>query len=268
MPRRPSLAIPTYWEVRAPSAWASIDFVSDLHLSAGTPRTFDAWAAHLEHTTADAVFMLGDLFEAWVGDDARHSGFEAQCADVLANAASVRTLGFMAGNRDFLVGGVMLKDCGVLALSDPTVVIAFGERLMLSHGDALCISDTKYQGFRQQVRSEAWQSKFLAASLDERRDLVGRMRDESRLHQAGLTPGAWFDVDTATAVRWMHEAGTPTLIHGHTHHPGEEAMAPGFIRYVLSDWDLDHAIPPRAEVLRWCRGGLSRLAPTAAPAAV
>ena len=260
MPPAPVSALPTFWEMRAPESWACIDFISDLHLAEDTPRSFDAWAAHLRSTPADAVFILGDLFEVWVGDDARHAGFEARCAEVLADAASTRTVAFMAGNRDFLVGGEMLKACGVMALPDPTVLIAFGERLLLSHGDALCVDDVEYQQFRRLVRSADWQREFLARPLAERRELARHMRARSEQRKAGQAPEQWFDVDGASAVRWMHEAGTPTLVHGHTHRPGSEAMAPGFIRHVLSDWDLDHAT--RAEVLRWRRSGLSRCAPS------
>ena len=102
-------ALPTFWEVAAAADWTSIEFISDLHLDESTPKTFDAFASYLKNTTADAVFILGDLFEVWVGDDSRHEGFEARCADLLSDAASRMTLGFMAGNRDFLVGADMLK---------------------------------------------------------------------------------------------------------------------------------------------------------------
>src|SRR4051794_8771521 len=88
----------------APAAWRAIDFISDLHLADDTPRGFEAWSAYMLGTSADAVFMLGDLFEVWVGDDARHDGFEARCADVLMRAAAQRHVAFMAGNRDFMVG--------------------------------------------------------------------------------------------------------------------------------------------------------------------
>ena len=250
--------LPIFWEVRVPESWSSIDFISDLHLAEDTPRTFGAWAEHLVATPADAVFILGDLFEAWVGDDSRHSGFEARCAEVLADAAATKVVAFMAGNRDFLVGGEMLQACGVMALADPAVVIGFGERLLLSHGDALCIADVEYQQFRQRVRNPDWQAEFLTRPLADRRAVARQLRglSEQRLG----TAARWFDVDCATAVRWMHEAGTPTLIHGHTHRPGSEPMAPGFIRHVLSDWDLDHG--ERAEVLRWRRSGLTRCAPS------
>jgi UDP-2,3-diacylglucosamine hydrolase len=254
------LALPRFYELSAPRDWTAIDFISDLHLGEDTPRTFDAWAAHMRHTSASAVFILGDLFEVWVGDDARHAGFEARCAEVLANAASVRTIGFMAGNRDFLVGGELLKSCGVLALPDPTVLIGFGERLLLSHGDALCVADVPYQEFRAQVRSPQWQREFLARPLEARREEARRLRALSEARKQTRLPEEWVDVDTSTAVRWMHEASTPTLIHGHTHRPTSESMAPGYRREVLSDWDLDHAAVPRAQVLRLRRAGLSRMA--------
>jgi UDP-2,3-diacylglucosamine hydrolase len=259
MPVAGSAALPAFWELSSPQAWSSIDFISDLHLGPDTPRTFDAFAGHLRHTSADAIFILGDLFEVWVGDDARQSGFEARVADVLADGAARRTVAFMPGNRDFLVGAALLKDCGLIALADPTVLLAFGERMMLSHGDALCLADLAYQRFRAQVRSEAWRDEFLAKPLAERRRLARQMRDASRQRQIDSAAGESVDVDAGTAVRWMHQAGTPTLVHGHTHRPGSEAMAPGFIRHVLSDWDLDHG--ERAEVLRWRRSGLARIAP-------
>ncbi|HEV8314396.1 MAG TPA: UDP-2,3-diacylglucosamine diphosphatase, partial [Burkholderiaceae bacterium] len=173
-------------EFKAPAHWRAIDLLSDLHLSEATPRTFDAWAAHLRHTPADAVFMLGDLFDAWVGDDARTSGFEYRCAEVLREAAGRRTLAFMVGNRDFLVGAELLGECGVMALADPTVLVAFGERWLLSHGDALCLEDTEYQRFRAQVRSPAWQAATLARPLAERRALAQQIRTASRERKAQM----------------------------------------------------------------------------------
>lgn len=251
--------LPTFWEMVAPADWTAIDFISDLHLAEDTPRTFEAWAAHLRDTPASAVFILGDLFEVWIGDDARHTGFEARCADVLAEAASRRTVAFMCGNRDFLVGTDLLRECGVRALPDPTVLVAFGERLLLSHGDALCLDDVDYQRFRAQVRSPAWQRDFLAKPLAERAQIARAMREHSEQRKRSMTPAGWSDIDKSTAVRWMHESQTPTLIHGHTHRPAHEDLAPGFLREVLSDWDLDHPGTPRAEVLRLKRSGLSRI---------
>ncbi|WP_298829495.1 UDP-2,3-diacylglucosamine diphosphatase [uncultured Piscinibacter sp.] len=251
--------LPGFWELDAPADWTAIDFISDLHLAPDTPRTFEAWATYLRETPASAVFILGDLFEVWVGDDARHAGFEARCADALAEAATRITVAFMCGNRDFLVGGELLRECGVRALSDPTVLVAFGERLLLAHGDALCLDDHEYQAFRRQVRSSAWQRDFLAKPLAERQRLARAMRDHSEQRKRTATNEAWVDIDKATAVRWMHEAGTPTLVHGHTHRPAHEDLAPGFVREVLSDWDCDSAEPPRAEVLRLKRAGLDRI---------
>jgi UDP-2,3-diacylglucosamine hydrolase len=255
----PPPALPVFWELVAPTDWTAIDFISDLHLAEETPRTFEAWAAHLRDTPASAVIILGDLFEVWIGDDARHTGFEARCADVLAETASRRSVAFMCGNRDFLVGTDLLRDCGVRALPDPTVLVAFGERLMLAHGDALCLDDHDYQRFRAQVRSPAWQREFLAKPLAERAQIARSMREHSEQRKRTMAPADWSDIDKATAVRWMHEAQTPTLIHGHTHRPAHEDLAPGFVREVLSDWDCDAVDLPRAEVLRLTRGGLRRI---------
>lgn len=247
-------------EFVAPPEWRSIDFISDLHLADDTPRAFAAWHAYLLHTAADAVFILGDLFEAWVGDDARHEGFEAGAAAVLTEAASRRSIAFMVGNRDFLLSGAMLDACGVRALPDPTVLSAFGQRVLLTHGDAWCTADLDYQRYRAQVRAPGWQSQVLAMPLEDRRLLARRMRSESE-RQTAAHPGEWFDVDKPTAVRWMTAARTPTLVHGHTHRPATEAFGPGFVRHVLSDWEIDRAAVPRAQVLRWQSGGWARIAP-------
>ena len=253
-------------EFVAPPAWRSLDFISDLHLAENTPRAFDAWRNYLLSTRADAVFILGDLFEAWIGDDARHEGFEARAAAVLRAAAAVRSLFFMVGNRDFLVGAEMLGACGVTALEDPTVLTAFGERALLTHGDAWCLGDVDYLQFRRQVRDPAWQAQVLARPLSERRLMARSLRSESE-RQAAEQQGTWFDVDATTALRWMAEADTPTLVHGHTHRPATAALAPGRVRHVLSDWDLDHGHAPRAEVLRWQPGRWERLTPTGASVA-
>ena len=255
-----SLALPAFGAFNAPNGWQAIDFISDLHLAADTPRGFEAWSQYMRSTRADAVFILGDLFEAWVGDDARFEGFEAQCAEVLREAAKRRTVAFMVGNRDFLLGADMLSSCNVIALSDPTVVTAFGERLLLTHGDALCLADTDYQTFRAMVRSAAWQASVLARPLTELRALAREVRHESERRHGTMLP-EWLDLDLAATVEWMRSADTPVLVHGHTHRPADQVLQPGFVRHVLSDWDLDHAAAPRAEVLRWSRDGLRRIAP-------
>lgn len=257
-------ALPDFGALVAPPTWRTLDFISDLHLAEDTPRGFEAWSAYLRGTTADAVFILGDQFEVWVGDDARTHGFEARCGAVLAEASARRSVSFMVGNRDFLVGPAMLQACRVTPLTDPTVLTAFGERVLLSHGDELCVADTAYQAFRAQVRGSAWQSDFLARPLDERRTIARHMREQSEQRKRTQAVEAWVDVDAPSALRWMRAARTPTLIHGHTHRPNSEVLAPGLVRHVLSDWELDHGPAPRAEVLRWQRSGFMRITPTAA----
>jgi UDP-2,3-diacylglucosamine hydrolase len=252
-------------EIVAPAAWRRIDFISDLHLAEDTPRAFELWRDYLLNTSADAVFILGDLFEAWVGDDSRLDGFEARGAAVLTEAAARRPVFFMVGNRDFLLGAEMLAACGVEGLNDPTVLDAFGERALLTHGDAWCIGDLDYQQFRAQVRNPAWQAQVLARPLTERRLMARNLRSESE-RRMSEHQGEWFDVDTSTALRWMTQARSPTLIHGHTHRPARQSLAPGFVRHVLSDWDLDHHGAPRAEVLRWEPGRWTRLSPVDATA--
>lgn len=254
-------SLPAFAEYAVPPDWTAVDFVSDLHLSESTPRTLAAIADHLFCTDADAVFILGDLFDVWVGDDARHEAFEHRCAAMLAEASSRRVIAFMAGNRDFLLGARMLNDCRITPLADPTVLIAFGQRLLLSHGDALCLSDVAYQQFRHEVRSASWQRDFLAQPLSKRREIANHIRSESQRRKTEQAPGEWFDVDDQEAQRWLEAADAKVLVHGHTHMPATHTMTCGLTRHVLSDWDLDHATSPRAEVIRWQREGLFRVAP-------
>jgi UDP-2,3-diacylglucosamine hydrolase len=263
MPTEASPALPQFWEYIAPREWKAIDFVSDLHLEAERPETLAALAAHLRETTADAVFILGDLFEAWIGDDARDSGFEHEVLQLLQEGSARRSLAFMSGNRDFLVGTAMLREAGIAALPDPTVLRAFGERVLLTHGDALCLADTDYQRFRTMVRSPDWCREFLARPLADRRAVAAAMRNASAEHQRLQRPENWADVDAGAAVRWMHEAAAPLMIHGHTHRPGGQDLAPGYRREVLSDWELDghDAALRRAEVLRLSARGLQRIPP-------
>ena len=254
----PEAGLPPFFELAAPPAWRAIDFISDLHLCQALPRTFDAFAAHLLHTPADAVFILGDLFEAWVGDDMGERGFELLCVELIAEAASHRQLAFMVGNRDFLVGARFLRSSGCMGLPDPTVLDAWGQRVLLSHGDALCIADTPYQTFRTEVRSATWQAGFLAKPLRERLQIAADIRKVSQGRRQ-FDGAADADVDIAAAVQWMHGMGAREMVHGHTHRPGSAALAPGYKRHVLSDWDLDQG--SRAEVLRLTRAGFKRLPP-------
>jgi UDP-2,3-diacylglucosamine hydrolase len=254
-------SLPPFFELPTPSTWRAIDFISDLHLSENTPRTFAALTEHLRATTADAVFILGDLFELWVGDDMRQRGFEQRCANMLSEVSSHRSLAFMVGNRDFLAAGALLRDTGMVGLPDPTVLLAWSQRVLLTHGDALCVTDLPYQAFRAKVRAPEWQAGFLTKPLDERLQVAAQVRSASATsaQRRSFDGDVTVDLDATTAVLWMHSMGTPEMVHGHTHRPGSSILAPGFKRHVLSDWDLDGAA--RAEVLRLDRDGFSRMAP-------
>jgi UDP-2,3-diacylglucosamine hydrolase len=258
-------ALMNVYEIRAQPQWRALDFISDLHLADVTQRTFDAWSRYMAVSSADAVFVLGDLFEVWIGDDARLPGtFAERAADVLAQATARRPVSFMAGNRDFLVGAELMRDCGVAALPDPTLLDAWGHRVLLTHGDALCLADTAYQHFRAQVRTQSWRQGFLARPLAERERIARGMRDASEAAKRAKPLQEWVDVDTASAVAWMHAAGSHTMVHGHTHRPGSESLAPGYTRHVLSDWDCDDAPIHRAQILRLTRDGFTRIDPTTA----
>jgi UDP-2,3-diacylglucosamine hydrolase len=249
-------------ELHAPAHWRCIEFISDLHLATDTPRSLQAWQHYMQNTQADAVCILGDLVEVWVGDDARFEGFEAHFAQALTTCARQRWVGFMPGNRDFLLGQDMLTACGVHALADPCVLHAFGSRSVLTHGDALCLADTDYQRFRTMVREPAWQTQFLAQPLAARRAFARSVRAESerRKHSGGPTGASelWADVDPPAALQWLQQAQADTLVHGHTHRPATLPIAPGHVRHVLSDWDLDHP-PLRAQTLRLTREGWQRI---------
>lgn len=223
--------------------------------------TLGALERHLRETPADAVVLLGDIFEVWVGDDARLDEFERRCLSVLHATSQARRLFFMAGNRDFLLGPAAAADAGLSLLPDPCRLQAFEQSLLLSHGDALCLDDQPYQRFRSEVRGEAWQRNFLAQPLAQRRELARRMRAESeRAKQAGTAAmgETWADLDTPACLAWLKQSGCQVLLHGHTHRPACHELGEGQQRWVLSDWDLE-AERPRADVLRLSAAGLQRL---------
>ena len=250
---------PAPQELRAPSGWRSVECISDLHLQAAEPATFEAWRRYMAGVQADALLILGDLFEAWVGDDvAAVPGFEQQCAEILRATARRLPLFFLAGNRDFLVGRGLAQQTGLTLLADPTVFIFGTQRWLLSHGDALCLADTEYLAFRAQVRDADWQRAFLAQPLAKRQEVARGMRSESEQRkQAGRD---YADVDAQAALAWLRAGEAPVLVHGHTHKPADHALDASHRRIVLSDWDAS-ATPPRLEALRLHADGRAERVP-------
>jgi UDP-2,3-diacylglucosamine hydrolase len=248
-------ATPRFAVLNAAAHWHVIDFISDLHLQNGEPSTAQAWADYMARTRADAVFILGDLFEVWVGDDEldaddTEARFEQQCAAVLRTASRSRDVFLMHGNRDFLLGARFAQATGVALLNDPTLLVVGDQRWLLSHGDTLCLEDTEYLRFRDQVRAPSWQENFLARPLPERRAFARDLRQKSEARKHGSVPYA--DVDDGMVTAWLAAASATQMIHGHTHKPANHDLGAGLQRLVLSDWDAA-ATPPRAEVLRLSR---------------
>jgi UDP-2,3-diacylglucosamine hydrolase len=255
------MASTAFGTFEAPARWQAVDLISDLHLQAAEPGTFEAWRAHMQGTTANAVLLLGDVFEVWVGDDAvAHDPFLQACAQVLRDASRRMTVGFMPGNRDFLVGEAFLSECGVRPLQDPTVLVWGTQRVVLSHGDALCLGDEAYQRFRSVARTPGWQAEFLAKPLAERLAMAQAMRAQSEAHNQSMVSFA--DADAAMTRDWLQAASSQHLIHGHTHRPADHPVEglPGAVRQVLSDWHVN-AAQHRAQVLRLHADGRSERLP-------
>jgi len=252
-----STAFGTLHTLQAPAHWQAVDLISDLHLQASEPGTFEAWLTHMQHTHADAVLLLGDVFEVWVGDDAvPHDPFLQACAEVLRHTSTQRFVGFMPGNRDFLVGPAFLGDCGVHPLQDPTLLVWGKQRTVLSHGDALCLGDAAYQRFRALSRTPQWQTDFLARPLTERLAMAQAMRAQSEAHNQSMQSFA--DADPEMTRDWLHASQSLHMVHGHTHRPADHPVAglEGATRQVLSDWHVTPA-QRRAQVLRLHADGRS-----------
>lgn len=236
-------------DLHAPSHWRTLEFHSDVHLFEQDPHTLAAWQAYLASSTTDAIFILGDLFEVWVGDDAvsSASAFDQQIVQSLRTCTHRRPTFFIPGNRDFLVGDHFLRQVGLQRLPDPTVLVFQGQRIALSHGDALCTDDTAYQRFRTEVRAAQWQRDFLGLPLDKRlaKARAIRQASESRKQEQAQ----YVDVNTEAVSALMTQVQADVLVHGHTHQAGTHLVDGDRQRLVLSDWCAD-ATPARLEVLR------------------
>jgi UDP-2,3-diacylglucosamine hydrolase len=228
-------------------------FISDLHIDSGCPAITEQFLGLMdgEARNAEALYILGDLFESWVGDDAAD-------ADQLAAIAGLKSLTdrgvpcfVMHGNRDFLLGDRFCSLSGARLLADPVVVTLYGESILVMHGDALCTDDRAYQRLRATVRDSGWQRQFLALSIASRRSLAGAARVGSQAHTANLDYTIT-DVNATSVETALRRSGTSTLLHGHTHRPAIHALTVdgrACTRIVLGDWHR------QGSLLRWDRSG-------------
>ncbi len=218
-------------------------FISDLHLHETRPQTTDAFFRFMEGEArnAEALYILGDLFEYWVGDDQLdHDPLAIQVVDALKRLANagVSTY-FMHGNRDFLISERFANTTGLTLLSDPTLITINDQRILLLHGDTLCTDDIAYQQFRQQARNPAWQAEILTKPYTERVQLAKHIREQSTSEKS-LKAEDIMDVTPATVEAVLRQWQYPMMIHGHTHRPARHVhLVDGRSceRVVLADWD-------------------------------
>ena len=222
-------------------------FVSDLHLDPARPEITGLFLHFLrgQAAGADALYILGDLFEAWVGDDDPSEAGAEVASGLRALADAGVPVYFMRGNRDFLVGAGYARRAGMHLLPDPAVVSLYGQPVLLMHGDLLCSDDTAYQAFRAQTRDPDWQQGFLAQPLPARLAFAAQARQASLARQQEMLQGdrgrfeTVTDVTPATVEAILARFGVDTLIHGHTHRPAIHALHAGARdcrRIVLGDW--------------------------------
>lgn len=243
-------------------------FISDLHLDASEPASGEQFVDFLatRALNADALYILGDLFETWVGDDDDEPYRERMCAALARLSEHGVACYVMQGNRDFLYQDGFVRRTGARLIADPIIIELYGEPVLLTHGDALCTADRPYQLLRGVVRNAHWQQRFLRLPLGVRRGLADRARRGSQRHTQ-RTASQIMDADQAAIVAAMHACDVRTLIHGHTHRPAVhefELDGRPARRIVLGAWH-DHG-----SVLAWDATGfrleeLVRAAP--APAA-
>lgn len=228
-------------------------FISDLHLQGERPEIGKQFLSFLDEEAreAEALYILGDLFETWVGDDDPDPHYAAVKKALRAVVDQGVPVYFMHGNRDFLIGEAFAGETGVQLLTDPQRLDLYGEDVLISHGDALCTDDVKYQEFRRLSRDPAWQAMMLQKPLAERQAIAGQARTESAAHGAAIAAEI-SDVNQGAVEQLLREHDIRTLLHGHTHRPavhrfeidGDPAM-----RIVLGDW-FD-----QGTVVRWDENG-------------
>jgi UDP-2,3-diacylglucosamine hydrolase len=233
-------------------------FISDLHLS---PRSPGATALFLDFLAGrarqtDELYILGDLFEAWIGDDDISEPYNASIVAALRAASdSGLRISLLHGNRDFLLGAGFAAAAGLRLIDDPTLVSTAEWQFVLAHGDALCLDDTAYMAFRAQVRDPQWQAALLAKPLAERRAIAANMREVSETSQRAKT-NPYTDLQPAATEDFLRAHGYATFIHGHTHQPAtHDHIVDGIHveRWVLADWHED-----RGECLVWDGEALRR----------
>jgi UDP-2,3-diacylglucosamine hydrolase len=233
-------------------------FISDLHLQESHPRTADAFFRFLgqQAPQAGALYLLGDIFEYWAGDDDLATPFHQRVLGALrdVSAAGVAVY-WMAGNRDFLAGQDFARAAGLTLLADPHVITIAGHSIALVHGDAQCTDDVNYMAFRAQVREPAWQRQFLGMPLAQRKAIIAGLRETSQ--QAHSEKSCEIMDVTPDAIAALHaDSKAEVIIHGHTHRPAlHQDPATGRRRYVLPDWELD-AEPVRGGWIAIDAGGV------------
>ena len=216
-------------------------FISDLHLDADRPGVIALFGAFLDGQArgADALYILGDLFEAWVGDDDPSHAGAFVAGKLRALSASGVPVYFIRGNRDFLLGEAYARRAGMRILPDPAVVVLHGEPTLILHGDLLCTDDTAYQQFRAQTRDPRWQAQFLAQPLQARLAFAAQARAASQARHGELVAQGMAetigDVAGDTVRAWFARHGLRRMIHGHTHRPAIH-VAGDATRIVLGDW--------------------------------
>ncbi len=228
-------------------------FISDLHLEADRPDIADQFLRFLETEAlnADALYILGDLFESWVGDDDpnEHYAWAKQALRQLTKKQI--PVFFMHGNRDFMIGDDFATETGITILSDPTIIDIHGDKVLLSHGDAWCTDDVKYQAVRKMARDPQWQTMMLEKPLQERIAFAAQARAASLAHGGAI--GAEITDVNADAIRQAFvEAGVEIVLHGHTHRPAVHDLnveGQAVKRIVLGDWY------EQGSVLRWDEDG-------------